>query len=135
MQAGTLDAMFYSAGLPTVGITGLLQQMPGKLTVLPVDSVLPALDAKYPHVYAQAVIPKATYGLPADVKTIAIPNLIVVSESMPDDIAGDLTRMIFEYQPELAEVHAEGKNISREMGPQTDPVKLHPGARSYYGSA
>lgn len=133
MQAGTLDAMFYSAGLPTVGITGLLQQMPDKLTVLPVAPILAELNRMYPHVYATAVIPKATYGLAADVPTIAVPNLVVVSESMPDDIASDLTRMIFEYQPELAEVHAEGKNIKRDMGPQTDPVRLHPGAQRYYG--
>jgi TRAP transporter TAXI family solute receptor len=133
MQAGTLDAMFYSAGLPTVGVTALLQQMPGKLTVLPVNSVLPALDQAYPRVYSAAVISKATYGLAADVPTIAVPNLIVVSESMPDDIAADLTRMIFEFQPELAAVHAEGKNITRDMGPQTDPVRLHSGARVYYG--
>jgi uncharacterized protein len=133
MQAGTLDAMFYSAGLPTVGVTALLQQMPGKLTVLPVEPILAELNRMYPHVYAAAVIPKATYGLAADVPTIAVPNLVVVSESMPDDIARDLTRMIFEYQPELAAVHAEGKNIKREMGPQTEPVALHPGARAYYG--
>jgi TRAP transporter TAXI family solute receptor len=133
MQAGTLDAMFYSAGLPTVGITALLQQMPGKLTVLPVEPILAALDRMYPQVYAAAVIPKATYGLGADVPTIAVPNLVVVSESMPDDIAADLTRMIFEYQPELAAVHAEGKNIKRDMGPRTDPVLLHDGARGYYG--
>jgi uncharacterized protein len=134
MQAGTLDAMFYSAGLPIVGVTALMQQMPGQLTLLPVDSILPALDHTYPHVYAEATIPKATYGTPADVKTIAVPNLIVVAESMPDSIARDLTRMIFEYQPEMAEVHAEGKNISRAMGPLTEPVRLHPGARAYYGS-
>lgn len=135
MQAGGLDAMFYSAGLPTVGITALLQQMPGRLTLLPVEPVLAALNKTYPHVYAAAVIPKATYGLPGDVATIAVPNLIVVSESMPDDIADDLTRMIFEYQPELAEVHAEGKNIKRDMGPQTDPIKLHNGARTYYAQS
>jgi len=78
MQAGTLDAMFYSAGLPTVGITALLQQMPGKLTILPVASVLDELNRMYPHVYAAAAIPKAAYGLAADVPTIAVPNLVVV---------------------------------------------------------
>jgi len=133
MQAGTLDAMFYSAGLPTVGITALLQQMPGRLTLLPVAPVLPALDKMYPQVYSAAVVPKATYGLAADVPTIAVPNLIVVYESMPDTVAADLTRMIFQYQPELAAVHAEGRNIVRDMGPRTAPVRLHTGAEGYYG--
>jgi TRAP transporter TAXI family solute receptor len=133
MQAGTLDAMFYSAGLPIVGITALLQQMPDKLTLLPVEPVLAELNRMYPDVYSAAVIPKEAYGLAADVPTIAVPNLVVVSASMPDQIAADLTRMIFEYQPELAAVHAEGKNIKRDMAAQTDPVVLHPGARSYYG--
>jgi TRAP transporter TAXI family solute receptor len=132
IQSGSLDAMFYSAGLPTVGITALLGQMSG-LTLLPVDSIIAELDRAYPGVYSKATIAKAVYGLPSDVATIAVPNLIVVSASMPDDIANALTRMIFEYQPELAAVHAEGKNIRRETGPLTDPVRLHPGARRYYG--
>ncbi|WP_027346496.1 TAXI family TRAP transporter solute-binding subunit [Hamadaea tsunoensis] len=132
MQQNKLDAMFYSAGLPTVGITAMMSRLPGQLALLPLDGILPALQKAHPGVYTAGVIPKAAYNLPADVATIAVPNMIVVAASLPDDIAYQLTKMLFEYTDELEAVHPEGKNIHKDVGAQTDPVLLHPGAKIYF---
>jgi TRAP transporter TAXI family solute receptor len=132
-KAGKLDALFYTAGLPTVGLSTLLSQLPGQVALLSTDSVLLALHKAYPGAYAQGTIPKAAYGLPADVQTVVVPALLVTVAAMPDQLAADLTRLLFEHQQELVAVHAEGKNIRRDIAPQTDPVQLHPGARGYYG--
>jgi len=132
-KAGALDAFFYTAGLPTVGVTALIGQLPGQVALLPTESVFVALKKAYPGAYTVESIPKATYGLPADIKTVAVPALLVAVAAMPNDVAMDLTRLLFEYSDELAAVHAEGKNIKREVAAQTDPVQLHPGARAYYG--
>jgi len=132
MRAQTLDAMFYSAGLPTVGITALFTQQPGVYTLLPVGAMLSPLVKAYPGVYVEASIPRAIYGSDADVPTVAIPTLIVVNASLPEQLAYDFTRVIFEFQPELAAVHPEGRNISLAAGSKTSPVPLHPGAQRYY---
>jgi TRAP transporter TAXI family solute receptor len=132
-KAGALDAFFYTAGLPTVGVTALMGQLPGQLALLPTDSVHATLQKAYPGAYTVESIPKENYGLPADVKTVAVPALLVADAAMPSDLAADLTRLIFQFQDELAAVHAEGKNIKRDNAAQTDPVPLHPGARAYYG--
>jgi hypothetical protein len=134
MKAGTIDALFWSGGLPTPGITDLLTQSPGKFSFVPLGDLLAPLNKKYGNVYSTAKIPKKHYGTTADVDSIAVANLILVSITMPDRLARDLTRVLYEHQAELAKAHPEGKNFDRTSGAVTDPVPLHPGARAYYAS-
>jgi TRAP transporter TAXI family solute receptor len=133
MAAGSIDGMFWSGGLPTTGVSDLFRQAGAKVRFLAVDSLVPALTKLYgAGVYSAAVLPKATYSLSADVPTIAEPNLLVVDANMPNDVAHQLTGLLFQYQTELAAVHPAANDIKRNTAPQTDPVPLHPGAARYY---
>lgn len=132
LLAGSIDALFWSAGLPTVGITELMSKGGHKVAFLPVGDLLPALEQRYPQTYVSATIPTGTYGLPADVPTIAVVNLLVVPASIPDDLAYQLTRLIFDYQHELEAVHPEWRNVDRQSAALTNPVPLHPGAARFY---
>jgi TRAP transporter TAXI family solute receptor len=132
MKDGTIDGLFWSGGLPTSGITDLTTSLKAKAVFVPLDALLPKLQADYGQVYQPAMLAKAAYKLPADVPTIAVPNLLVVSKEMPDALARDLTKLIFEHQDDLSKVHPEGKHISRDNGPKTEPVPLHPGAQAYF---
>ncbi|GAA1618965.1 TAXI family TRAP transporter solute-binding subunit [Saccharothrix algeriensis] len=133
MRAGDLDAMFYAAGLPTVGVQALFAQSPGMFTLLPTEELFLTMGKAYPDIYAPGKIPKAMYGLSADVTVVAVPNLIVVREDMPADLAFRLTQLIFDYQSELAAVHPEGDNISRDIAALVSPLQLHSGAGRFYG--
>jgi len=132
LAAGTLDATFWSAGLPTVGITELMGSARGKVKFLAVEPLFAEMERVYPGTYVQATIPTEAYGLAADVQTIAVNNLIVVDESMPEQLAYDLTALIFEHQKELAAAHPEWDNVRRDTAADTGAVPLHPGARRYY---
>jgi TRAP transporter TAXI family solute receptor len=90
------------------------------------------LTSKYGEVYGTAAIPKATYKTAKDVGTIVVSTLLLVSVDMPDEIAYQLTKLLFEHQAELAKVHPEGGRFERVNGPRTEPVPLHPGALRYY---
>ena len=131
MKDGTLDAMFWSGGLPTPGITDLFTTLKDDAALLPLDDLLPALNEKYGEVYGSETLGKDVYGTDTDVATIVVPNLLIVSEEMPEDLAHDLVKLLFDYQDELAKVHPEAKNISKEQAPKTDPIPLHPGAARY----
>ncbi|WP_432832566.1 TAXI family TRAP transporter solute-binding subunit [Dactylosporangium sp. CA-092794] len=134
MQNGTTDAFFFIGGLPTPGITDLFAAAPNAYQILPLSAQLQPLTYRYGPVYGSAKIPQATYNTPGDVDTIVIPNFIVVSPDMPEQLAHDLTKVLFEYQTELSRVHPEGGNYDKGNAPQTDPVPLHPGAARYYSS-
>jgi TRAP transporter TAXI family solute receptor len=132
MKDGTIDALFWSGGLPTGGITDLTTSLKDKVVFLPLADLLPKLQTEFGDVYQATTLPASAYKTAADVPTIAVPNLLIVSDKMPDKLAHDLTKLLFEHQADLAKVHPEGKNITKENGPKTEPVKLHPGSKNYF---
>jgi uncharacterized protein len=132
MRAGTLDAMFFSGGLPTPGIKDLLSSAPGKFRLLPIAELIEPLSARYGTVYTTASLPKEVYGTPAITPTITVSNVILVREDMPEQLAYDLTRLLFAHQGELIKVHPEAANFNRESAAASGPIPLHPGASRFY---
>ncbi|MGE3286776.1 MAG: TAXI family TRAP transporter solute-binding subunit [Pseudonocardia sp.] len=135
MKDGTIDAMFWSGGLPTGGVTDLTTSLGTGVTFVPLDGLLPAMQAQHGPVYQAASIPAATYGQPGEVATIGVPNLLVVNADMPDDLAASLTNLLFDKQADLEKVHPEAANMSRDTAPDTAPVPLHPGAQRALGGS
>ncbi|WP_220505365.1 TAXI family TRAP transporter solute-binding subunit [Microbispora sp. H10830] len=133
LKDGTLDALVWSGGLPTSGITDLVTSMGDEATFVPLNDVLPAMRAAHGPVYAEGVIPKGAYGTPSDVPTIVVPNLLVVNAAMDAKLAEDLTRLVFDHKADLEKVHVSAKEITLADAPKTDPVPLHEGARKFYG--
>ncbi|WP_199537369.1 TAXI family TRAP transporter solute-binding subunit [Spongiactinospora gelatinilytica] len=132
MKDGTLDAFFWSGGLPTGGVTDLTVSMGDKVTFVPLNDLLPRLRAQYGEVYQAAPLKKEVYDTPADVPGIAVPNLLIVSTEMPDALATSLTALLFDHRADLTKVHPEAANIVRAEAQKTTPVPLHPGAERYF---
>jgi uncharacterized protein len=134
MKDGTLDGLFWSGGLPTAGITDLTTSRRDKVVFIPLDGLLPRMQTDHGPVYQAATLPRDAYKIAADVPTIAVPNLLVVSNDMPEQLAFDLTKLLFDRQADLVKVHPEAKNINKENGRETEPVPLHPGSRRFFES-
>ena len=78
-------------------------------------------------------IPANTYnGQDKDVPTAAVVNYLVTCRRCRDDLAYQMTKLVFESLPELANAHAAGKEIKLETAASGSPVPLHPGAIRYY---
>jgi hypothetical protein len=61
------------------------------------------------------MIPANTYtGQDKDVPTAAVVNYLVTSSAVSDDLAYQMTKLIYESLPELATAHAAGKEIKLE---------------------
>jgi TRAP transporter TAXI family solute receptor len=132
IKAGSIDAMFWSGGLPTPGISDMMSQAPGQFAFLPVTDLIEPLNAKFGNIYTSVKLPKNVYNTPADIATLGTPNLLFASPDMPEALAYRLTKLLFEHQEELAKAHPEGKNFDRTIGRQTGSVPLHPGAQRFY---
>ncbi|MDQ5814074.1 MAG: TAXI family TRAP transporter solute-binding subunit, partial [Actinomycetota bacterium] len=107
-----------------------------QIVLLPSVEYLDALRGQYGEVYQEATIPAGTYeGLDQAVSVIAVPNYLVVNESMDEELAFQITQVLFEQQEDLAQAHPEARNLDINTAPQTPPLELHPGARRYYEEA
>jgi TRAP transporter TAXI family solute receptor len=132
---GSIAAMIWSGGLPTPGVADLYSQAKDQMHFVKIQELLPKVDQAYPNLLDKAVIPKGTYGLTEDVPALTDANLLVVSTSMPNDLAYQLTKLLFDHQQDLVAVHPAASGIRRETAAATDPVPLHPGAQRYYLNA
>lgn len=127
MKDGSIDAMFFSGGLPTPGITDLFTVAGDRVRFLDVTDQLSSLRKINP-VYEEGTIPAAAYGLPAEVKTIVVPNVLLVRDDLDADLACVLTKTLFDRKTQLEQANSAAKGISRETAGDTAPVPLHRGA-------
>ncbi|MEH2613310.1 TAXI family TRAP transporter solute-binding subunit [Bradyrhizobium sp. AZCC 1693] len=128
MKNRQLNATLQSAGLGVASLKDLSAS-----TEITVVSVPKAIVDKIGPPFVPAMIPANTYtGQDKDVPTAAVVNYLVTSAAVSDDLAYQMTRLIFESLPELVDAHAAGKAIRLETATTGSPVPLHPGAIRYY---
>jgi len=128
MKNRQLNATLQSAGLGVASLKDLSTS-----TEITVVSVPKATVDKIGPPFVSVNIPANTYtGQDKDVPTAAVVNYLVTSSAVSDDLAYQMTKLIFESLPELANAHAAGKEIKLDKAAAGSPVPLHPGAIRYY---
>lgn len=133
MKSGQIDGLFWSGGLPTPELTDLTTSLGGDVRFIDISDLLDDLKKINP-VYEPGDLPADTYGLPEDVPTIVVPNLLLVTKDFPAGNACAITKLIFDEKDELAKVHKAANALDRATAKDTDPVELHPGAAQALGS-
>ena len=133
LKDGKIDAFFWNAGLPTASILDLVNTPGMQAHFIPTDGLVPRLLESFgADLYYPAVIPQGTYKTNPDVSVVAVANLLVVSESMSETLAYDITRVLFEKQHELAAIHPQARELAIETALKGSPIPFHPGAIRYY---
>ena len=125
---GQLDATLQSAGLGMAAIRELAERMPITFVAIPEQVV-----SRIGGAYQPGIIPAGTYkGQANDVTTATITNLLVSQTSVSDDLAYQMTRLLFENLGRLAEAHPAASDIQLERATNGLPIPLHPGAERFY---
>jgi len=134
IKDGKIDAFFWSGGVPTAAVLDLANTPGVSWRLVPNDAVLSSLQAQFgANLYARLVIPKSAYAsMPADVAVVGVPNLLVVHADMPEQLAYDILRLLFEHKPELVAVHPEAAKLELATASGASPAAFHPGAVRYY---
>jgi TRAP transporter TAXI family solute receptor len=128
MKNRQLTATLQSAGLGVASLKDLSNSVEINVVSVPKETV-----DKIGAPFVATVIPANTYkGQDKDVPTAAVVNYLVTSTAVSDDLAYQMTKLIFDNLPELANSHAAGKEIKLEKAATDSPVPLHPGAARYY---
>jgi TRAP transporter TAXI family solute receptor len=128
---GDIDAGFWSVGAPTSSILNLATT--NDITIIALtDEQLAAAQAA-DATFALTTLPGGTYeGVPEDITVLGIPNVLVVSSEMSDDLAYGITKAMFENIADLRAVHPAANETTVEFTMVATPIPLHPGALRYY---
>jgi hypothetical protein len=133
LKDGKVDAFFWSGGLPTAAVQDLSHTPGITIRLVPTLSLLATLNREHGELYFPLEVPATTYpGVDAPVPVVGVANVLVVNRSMPDDLAYDITRVLFQKQQELAAIHPEARNLSPRSATKGSPAEFHPGAIRYY---
>ncbi len=129
IQAGTIDAAFITAGTPTGAVEALSAQ--NDIVIVPFeDDKIQALIDEYPY-YAQDTVAKGTYNIEADVNTVAVKAMLVVTNDVDEDLVYEMTKALFENTDKIT--HAKGEFIKAETALEgLGNLELHPGAAKYF---
>lgn len=127
-----VDAIIFVAGHPsgltqeaTTGCPANLVRVAGP----PIDQLL----AAHPY-YVASVIPGGLYaGNPDDTPTIGTRAVLVTSSDVPDQLAYDLVKAVFENFADFRRLHPALATLSsRDMVPSEAVIPIHPGALKFY---
>jgi TRAP transporter TAXI family solute receptor len=137
LRDGEIDAMFSLTGVPTPAITDLAQRHPIRL--IPLDEQAGALVTAYPGPYAPAMISATAYARVPATRTVAVPNVLLVRNDLPDDLVYAITDTIFTHTGTIAsagrhdaEAVPEAWQINVRTGISTASIPLHPGAAGWF---
>lgn len=134
MKDRRLDAMFVTAGVPNSAIQDIASSQSIKLVPI-TGADADAVKAKYTF-FADAAIPGGVYqGVTGETRTIAVQSTLVARPDLEDNVVYWLTRTLFEKQPQLAQAHAKGADLSLRTALAGMSIDLHPGAQRFYDQA
>ena len=126
-----LDGFFVTAGSPNPAIQEITALSSIKLLSID-DATADKLIEKYPF-YTKYSISKDTYkGMEADANTLAVMATLIAGSELAEDTVYKLTKALFEYQTDLGNAHAKGKDLTLEGAVKGVSVPFHPGAEKYY---
>ncbi len=129
-----IDAFFWVGGIPTAGVTDLAATPGVKIKLIDTADLVDVMNKKYDNLYSKGVIKAGSYpGQTADNAVAVVQNILVVSETMADDLAYDIAKTLIEKRPELIAVHREAESMTLENQiPANTPIPFHPGAIKYF---
>lgn len=133
LMDGAVDATFGVRAAGNRRIFDVIQRVGCRL--LPIEHAA-AMRLKQPSLQV-ANIPAGSYrGHPPmpvkDLATVGVERLLVASSNLDEQVAGKITRVLFERQRELVNITPLAGFISSPERDRVSLMPLHPGAESYY---
>jgi TRAP transporter TAXI family solute receptor len=129
-----LDAFFWVGGIPTSSVTDLGATPGTKLRLVDhADSVEP-MNQKYGQLYVRDTIPAKSYpGQEQPNQVATVWNIIIARADMPDQVAYNIVKTIFEKRDDLILVHKEAQNFDlKHQSAAAASIPYHPGAAKYF---
>ena len=134
LRDGTIDAGFWSGGLPTGALIDLASD--GDMVLVPIGEYAEPLASQYGDYYVAEDIPANTYeGQTEAVPAIASPNLLVASPTMDEQLQQDITQAIFDNEEALIKVHPAAVELDAATAGDISYIETCPGAQAYFDEA
>jgi TRAP transporter TAXI family solute receptor len=83
--------------------------------------------------YLSTVIPTSAYkGTTADVATLGVVTVLVINKDVPDDVAYNMAKALWDNHGEFVKVKGIWNSVSLDDALRGAAIPVHPGAQRYY---
>ncbi|MGH8775653.1 MAG: TAXI family TRAP transporter solute-binding subunit [Jiangellaceae bacterium] len=132
LRDGTIDAGFWSGGLPTGALVDYATT--GDMVLIPHGERADALQQAYGDYYTEAEIPAGTYeGQTASVSVVVVPNVLVANpENMPEELQQQITAAIYDNKEQLVAVHPAAEELDAGTASEIGFMEVCPGSQAYF---
>jgi len=132
LKSGKIDAFFFVGGYPAPVISQLAKAV--ALRLLPIEGDRAAEIRKTDPFLASVTVPASAYGRAAATQTLAVGALLVVSDTVREDVVYGVTRAL--WHPSTRQVLDQAPRAARRMRFENAltgiAIPLHKGAARYY---
>ena len=131
MKNGLCDAAFVTSGLPNSTVSELAFSY--DMVIVPIDGAgRDNLIEKYPF-FAPSTIAAGTYNNKEDVESVFVYNIMLVSNSLSDEMVYDILDCVFDNVDAIKASHnTANKNIDISFGVTDLKIPLHDGAARWW---
>jgi hypothetical protein len=132
LRDGTIDAGFWSGGLPTGALVDYATT--GDMVLVPHGEYAAAMaDAHGPY-YVESEIPADTYeGQAEAVSVVVVPNVLVANpDNMDEGLQEQITAAIFDNREQLTEVHPAAADLDPSTAGDIEFMDVCPGSQTYF---
>jgi len=129
LRDGSIDAGFWSGGVPTGGVLSLAETRQIELVAMSEEEVANVIAAD--PTFIPYTFPAGTYRGIAETNSVGTPNLLIASSDMPDELAYGFTKALFENIGVVRAIHPSANETVPDVAVNS-PVPLHAGAIAYF---
>lgn len=134
LRDGDIDVGFWSVGPPTSSILNLATTSDVRLIGLTDEEMTNAREEE--PVFAPYELATGLYeGMEEPVQTVGVPNVLIASSEMDEELAYQVTKALFEHTDELIAIHPAANDTTVKFSVDSTPIPFHAGALRYYEEA
>lgn len=131
LSEGTVDALFWSGGVPTAAISR--EHSATEFRLLDLAELLPGLREKYGIIYDKVLIPGDSYSGIDAAWTIGVPNLLLCDVDLDATTVSQTVNLLVGHADELIPQSSVGVQfLSPDTLIHTGDIPLHPAAITAY---
>jgi len=132
LRDGTIDAGFWSGGLPTGALVDYATT--GDMVLVPHGEHAAAMQESYGEYYTEADIPADTYdGQSEAVSVVVVPNVLVANpDNMSEDLQQQITAAIYDNVEQLTQVQAAAADLDPSTAGEIGFMDVCPGSQAYF---
>lgn len=132
LRDGTIDAGFWSGGLPTGALVDYATS--GDMVLIPHGEHAAAMQAAYGEYYTEADVPADTYdGQSEAVSVVVVPNVLVANpDNMSEDLQERITAAIYDNVEQLTQVHSAAADLDPSTAGEIEFMDVCPGSLTYF---